>query len=436
MIEIEKESRTEPEKAVIAEAHITGAAPETEAAHTDELIELAGNLGISAVARITGHVRGTPSPESYFGSGKVEEIAAAVRDHGADMVIFDVSLTPSQQRNLERRCHCPVLGREEIIIEIFARRAVTREAVMQVELARLQYQLPRLTGAWSHLSRQSGGVTGARGVGEKQIELDRRQVKRRISVLNGELADLRRRRDTERKLRRRNSIPQAAIVGYTNAGKSSLLNRIADAGVLARDQLFATLDPATRRAVLPGNLELLVTDTVGFVRKLPHELVEAFKSTLESAAIADILIIVLDLSAPDIEEHWHTTMEVMHSIGADGLEKIVVFNKCDLVGDDPLLTARARGIAPDGIFVSVKTGSGMPELIERLREFAGRGSRILHCVLPPERHDLAALAHRSGAVLMQRYEPDGSIIMRLRIHGSLASEFEYYAESASERGTA
>ncbi len=422
MIDIEKESEQIQQKAVVAGVYDAHIPEEQGRAHLAELIELAGNLDIVPAAEIIGHVRGTPSPETYFGSGKVEEIRELVEANSADMVIFDVPLTPSQQRNLERRLKVPVLGREEIIIDIFADRAVTREAVMQVELARLQYQLPRLTGAWSHLSRQAGGFSGARGVGEKQIELDRRQVKRRISVLQEDLARIRRRRETERKRRKRNAIPQAAIVGYTNAGKSSLLNLLAGADVMAKDQLFATLDPATRRAEMPGNREILLTDTVGFIRKLPHELVEAFKSTLESAAQADILIIVLDLAAPDIIDHWRTTIEILESIGAGELEKIVVFNKVDLEVPEMRLVD-ARHIAGDGVFISVKTGEGIDRLKSRLSEFAGRHSTVFRCILPPERHDLAAMAHRSGNVIEQNYGDDGSMMMTVQLDRNLAGDF-------------
>lgn len=427
MIDIEKENNPDPQTAILVGAHDPRLARGLEEAHLDELAELAGNLDIVTVARVTGQVRGNPSPETYFGSGKIDEIFQTAEEHSADMVIFDVPLTPSQQRNLERRLKRSVLGREEIIIDIFADRAVTREAVMQVELARLQYQLPRLTGAWSHLSRQAGGFTGARGGGEKQIELDRRQVKRRIAILLEELEKIRSRRETERKRRKRNAVPLAAIVGYTNAGKSSLLNLIAGADVMAKDQLFATLDPATRRTVLPGNKELLLTDTVGFVRKLPHELVEAFKSTLESAAQADILIVVLDLSSPDIMEHWTTTMDVMESVGAGDLEKIVVFNKTDLVSSEMKLVD-ARQIDRNGVFISVKTGDGIEELTKRLCEFAGRQSRIVKCLLPPDRHDLAAKAHRLGCVLEQEYADDGSVLLTAQMDLAAMGDFQPFIQ--------
>ena len=253
------------------------------------------------------------------------------------MIIFDTALGPSQQRNLERACHCKVIDRQEVILDIFAKRAWTREAVLQVELARYRYFLPRLTGAWSHLSRQRGGGTGARGDGEKQIEYDRRYLKQRIGELREELAVVRKQRDVQRKGRFRNGIPNAAIVGYTNAGKSTLLNALTGSDVLAKDQLFATLDPSTRRCILPDHQELLLTDTVGFVRKLPHALVEAFKSTLEEAAIADFILLVLDISSPQVETQWTTTLSVLEELGAADKPMIIALNKVDQQQDPVIL---------------------------------------------------------------------------------------------------
>ncbi len=301
-----------------------------------ELRELVDSLEVPVVGEMIVPVRQYNS-KFFVGTGKAEEISRAAEEKGASVIIFDTSLGPSQQRNLERICHRKVIDRQEVILDIFAKRAWTREAVLQVELARFRYFLPRLTGAWSHLSRQRGGGTGARGDGEKQIEYDRRYLKRRIREMEGELAEVRKQRDTQRKSRQRSEIPTAAIVGYTNAGKSTLLNALTGAGVLAEDRLFATLDPSTRRCVLPDHQELLLTDTVGFVRKLPHALVEAFKSTLEEAALADFIVLVLDVSNPQAESQWTTTLSVLSELHADKKPVIAVMNKTDLQKDPVVL---------------------------------------------------------------------------------------------------
>ncbi len=301
-----------------------------------ELQALVSSLGVPVCGQEIINIR-QYNPSLYVGQGNAQKIGNTAAELGASVIIFDSALGPSQQRNLERICHCKVIDRQEVILDIFAKRAWTKEAVLQVELARYRYFLPRLTGAWSHLSRQRGGGTGARGDGEKQIEYDRRYLKRRIGEMNQELALVRKQRDVQRKGRLRNGVPNAAIVGYTNAGKSTLLNALTGADVLVKDQLFATLDPSTRRCILPGRQELLLTDTVGFVRKLPHTLVEAFKSTLEEAVIADFILLVLDISNPQVESQWQTTLAVLDELEAADKPMIIALNKVDQQKDPVVL---------------------------------------------------------------------------------------------------
>ena len=370
-----------------------------------ELGELVNTLGIPVAGEKAVSVRQV-NPKFYVGSGKIRELKAEALSLGASILIFDCELGPSQQRNIEKECSMKVFDRQEVILDIFAERARTREAVLQVELARNRYYLPRLTGAWSHLSRQRGGALGTRGEGEKQIEYDRRMVKRRISALEEELKLVRRQRATQRKGRLRNPVCNCAIIGYTNAGKSSLLNALTNAGVLAENKLFATLDPTTRRLVLPDRRELLLTDTVGFVRKLPHYLVEAFKSTLEEAVIADFLLLVLDISSPHMESHWETTLSVLSELGASDKRMLVVFNKCDLQ-KDPVALARIRSIARDGIFISCVTKEGFPELLDALSSFSRGQSCILELEIPPSRSDIIALLHSRGRIFESSWSESG-----------------------------
>ncbi len=391
--------------------------------HLDELAELLHNLGIETIHAEVVKLR-TPFPQYQVGTGKAEELKSIFQQLECDVMVFDCDLSPSQQRNWERLIKAAVIERREVILDIFAERAITKEAILQVELARMQYSLPRLTRAWTHLSRQRGGAKGTRGEGEKQIEADRRMVQQRITNLKLELEQVRKQRATMRKSRQRSGLVKAAIVGYTNVGKSTLLNALADADVLAEDKLFATLDPSTRKVRL-GGTTLLMTDTVGFVRKLPHTLVEAFKSTLEEAAYADFLVAVLDVSSQFLEEHWETTIGVLNELEAADKEMVVVFNKCDLPHDE-ILETRARGLFPDGLFVSVKTGQGMAELVQELTALAKRHSRVLKACLPPARHDLAAMAHRSGEVLEQEYDDNGNLTMIFTVPETLEEQYRPY----------
>lgn len=413
--------------------HSADIQPHDAKEHLDELRELVGTLGIGDAGNMLVNLR-QPNPKFYIGSGKVVEIKEAAQSAGANIIVFDCELGPSQQRNIEKVTGMKAFDRQEVIIDIFARRAWTREAVLQVELARHRYYLPRLTGAWSHLSRQRGGALGTRGEGEKQIEYDRRMVKSKISALESELKEVRKQRDVQRKERVRNEIPLGAIVGYTNAGKSSLLNSLTGADALVEDKLFATLDPTTRRLELPDRQEILLTDTVGFVRKLPHSLVEAFKSTLEEAALADFLILVLDISSPHVENQWETTLAVLAELNAQDKEMLVVFNKCD-VQKDPVVLARLRSLAPGGVFISCRTGEGLDNLRNMLSRYTGSQHSILELSLPPSRQDLIAMVHAKGRILESEYLEDGTFDAVASMPSSCRKNLADYIKAPASAGT-
>ena len=425
MINTAEDTRKLVERAVLIGIRPHDQDPAVAAEHLAELKELVANLDIPVVEEIVVPLR-APQAEFFVGSGKAEEIAAQCAELKADCLIFDNPLSPSQQRNWERLVKVCVIDREEVILDIFASRATTREAVLQVELARLHYNLPRLTRAWTHLSRQRGGVTGARGQGETQIETDRRLLKLRIASLEKELRQLKQQRAVGRKHRERTAIPHGAIVGYTNVGKSSLLHRLSGAEILMADQLFATLDPTTRRIVLPNRQELLLTDTVGFVRKLPHSLVEAFKSTLEEAVLADFLVLVLDLASPQLDAQWETTLNVLKELGAEEKNTMIVFNKLDLIDPekDAMLLARTRALFPGSIYISTRTGEGMPDFLRGLEKMAGGNRRILRVLLPPQAAKLIALAHARGNVFEESYREDGSAELVFQADESLFAEYE------------
>ena len=299
----------------------------------DELEDLCTTLGIKVAAWDFFNIRAFNSA-TYLGSGQVERLAYFCQENECNLVVFNNSVSPRIQRNLEEILKIAVVDRQEIILQIFANRATTREARLQVELAQLQYSLPRLKRKWADLSQQRGGVKGAKGSGEKQLELDRRQAQERIVRLKKEIAEIGKSRDVQRRNRTTKNVRNVAIVGYTNSGKSTLLNRIADADVLSENKLFATLDPTTRRVHMPSGEDVLFTDTVGFVSDLPHELVDAFKSTLEEAVLADMLLIVLDASREDFLMCWETTREVLESLKAFDKPRLVLLNKMDIVTEE------------------------------------------------------------------------------------------------------
>jgi GTP-binding protein HflX len=372
----------------------------------EELTELVENLGLSIVRDLFVKLR-APSPALFVGKGKAEEITALAKEDGAEVIVFDSALSPAQQRNWEELAGMAVIDRQEVILEVFADRAHTREAVLQVALARMEYSLPRLTRAWTHLSRQRGkGSMG--GEGETQLEQDRRVVRDRIAHLKQELASVVRQRGVQRTRRVRVPLPTASIVGYTNAGKSSLLNKLTGATVLAEDKLFATLDPTTRQLVLPGNQKLLLTDTVGFIRRLPHGLVEAFKATLEEVLVADFLIHVVDITSPHFQKHRETTLSVLAELGAGDRPVVNVFNKVDLA--DAIELRAAKHAVPDALFVSARTGAGIDTLKERCREIVAHGLGTIQLLVPHDRYDMVAKLHALGHVQEQEHREDGVLV--------------------------
>lgn len=388
-------------------------------AHLDELASLADTAGFRVCGRCLLPVRRIQAG-TYIGRGQADDVAAMAKGLGATVAIFDEALSPAQARNLEQRFDLPVVDRPGLIIDIFALRARSREARTQVEIAQLEYLLPRLAGRWSHLSRQvGGGPGGTKGEGEKQIELDRRMVRRRIDRLRRELARLQRGRSVRRGSRR--GVPQAALVGYTNVGKSSLFNRLCDAGVDVEDRLFATLDPTTRRLELHGRGELLLKDTVGFVRKLPHDLVAAFRSTFEEAGEADLLVVVLDASNPDIEGQQRVVESVLEETGVDGHERLTVYNKADLLSPEQRTLLEASGGEP--LLVSASSGEGMEALEQRMAERLLGREQVATVDIPRDAGDLVSHAQRVGRV--ESCEAvDGVIRVRLRARGSAFADLE------------
>ena len=339
--------------------------------------------------------RRTPDPATYVGKGKAEELRELANAHDVDVVIVDDELTPSQQRNLEALFKVDVVDRVALILDIFAQHATSQDGAVQVELAQLRYRLPRLRGRGTQLSQQGGGI-GTRGPGETQLEVDRRRLLRRIQRLERDLRDLGATRATQRKARRRRDLPTVALVGYTNAGKSTLLNRVTHAGVLVENQLFSTLDPTTRRLRLSGGETVLLSDTVGFVRRLPHQLVDAFRSTLEEVVDADLLLHVVDVSAPDAEGRIAAVDTVLREIEADAVPVLLVWNKTDRV--DPELLRECLRMHPGSVAVSGATGAGIEDLLralgDRLRAQVGH-PRVLRPVRPGRRARRAASRRRS-----------------------------------------
>ena len=407
------------ERALLVGLGMPGDSRRERTALLAELEDLVSNLGIGIVGTMLEFTREIQA-KYLCGIGKAEEIRAKVEELDADCVIFDNLLSPSQQREWEKLTNVTVIDREEVILDIFAKRARTREAVMQVDLARMQYALPRMAGMWQHLDRQRGGSGGgkgggaaARGEGEKQIEVDRRLARERIEAIRDELEVVRRQRGTQRKERTRQGIPTAAIVGYTNAGKSSLLNLVTGAGVLAQNILFATLDTTSRKIELPDGQPLVLTDTVGFIRNLPHRLVEAFKSTLEEAVLADFLIQVVDASDEDALRHYETTCEVLNSLGAQDKPMVVVWNKCDLIPEEVrevTLAALAGKVDCPSMTMSVVQEKGVDALMQACVEMLSHRVERQTYRIPLAESRLIAIMHRDGKVLNTEYEGNDALV--------------------------
>ncbi len=338
-----------------------------------------------------------------IGRGQADEVADLTRGMDIDVVVFDHPLTPAQQRNLQQLFECDVVDREAVILDIFAQHATSREGALQVELALLRYRLPRLRGKGEELSQQAGGI-GTRGPGETRLESDRRRIRQRISTLEKDLAALRKHNRTRRRGRLRSGIPVVALVGYTNAGKSTLLNQMTGAGVMTEDRLFTTLDPTIRRLRLPGGREMLLADTVGFVRRLPHRLVEAFKSTLEEVRDADLMVHVVDASDPDPEGQIEAVHQVLGEIGADATSTITVVNKTDVAS--PAVVARLLGSAQPAVAVSAATGEGTADLLNTLVNWLNSRSTTVAVRVPHRRGDAVAALHRAGEVISTHAHPD------------------------------
>ena len=377
--------------------------------------------------------RDSPDPATYIGRGKVEGLTEIVRASGADTVICDGELAPSQLRNLEDKVKVKVVDRTALILDIFAQHAKSKEGQAQVELAQLTYMKQRLRGWGGNLSRQAGGRVaggagiGGRGPGETKIETDRRRINTKIAKLRRDLAHMKTTRDTKRSGRRRHEIPSVAIAGYTNAGKSSLLNRLTDAGVLVEDALFATLDPTTRRTTTSDGRVYTMSDTVGFVRHLPHQLVEAFRSTLEEVADSDLIVHVVDGAHPDPEGQLAAVREVLAEIGADKVPELVVINKADVA--DPLVLARLRQREPHSVVVSAKTGEGIAEALVAIEADLPRPQVEVAALVPYERGDLVSRVHEGGEVLSLEHTADGTLLTA-RVNESLAGELSAYAAPA------
>jgi GTP-binding protein HflX len=368
----------------------------------DELERLAGSAGVAVAGRAVQHSRKL-QPGTLIGSGKIEEIKQLAQATRATVVIFDEELSPAQQRNLEKALAVRVIDRTQLILDIFAQRATSQAGKLQVELAQLEYLLPRLTRQWSHLSRQAGGVVGARGPGETQLEVDRRRVRERIAQLKRRLAQVSRTRGLHRAGRHAVPYPTVALVGYTNAGKSTLMNALTSADVWVADQLFATLDPTVRLLRLPDGGEALVVDTVGFIHKLPHGFVDAFKSTLEEVQTANLLLHVVDASDRHAAEHIEVVEGVLEELGAAALPRITVLNKADL----PAPPDVRLGIEGPTCRVSARTGSGLAQLQRQIGTLLAAQQERLHVFIPVERGDLLAQLHQAGRVAEQDMHDGG-----------------------------
>jgi GTP-binding protein HflX len=372
-----------------------------------ELQQLAATAGAQVVDTVVQKLE-KPTAPYYIGKGKAEEVARQCGAKHATSVIFDDELSPAQGRNLEELTSRKVLDRTQLILDIFAQRARTREGRLQIELAQLQYLLPRLTRMWTHLSRQSGGI-GTRGPGETQLEVDRRRVQERIARLERDLKDVRKNRTVQREGRLRHNWPLASLVGYTNAGKSSLLNRLTGAGVLAENKLFATLDPTTRQLVLPNKQKVLLTDTVGFIRKLPHTVIESFKATLEEVRLADLLIHVVDLSHPQFREQMAAVDATIRELDAEGKQTLLVFNKIDAV-PDPMVVEETVRHYPGSVAISARTGEGMDSFIGELEYRLSAWRMRVEFRIPTSESATLAELHRIGHVLSVRYEGDDALV--------------------------
>jgi GTP-binding protein HflX len=413
--------RTFRERIVAVGVTIPPSTPDETDSHLDELTELVDTAGADVVARVLQR-RDHPDPATFIGKGKAGELRDTSLEVDADTVVFDDELSPAQSRNLEKLLGRTAIDRTAVILDIFAQNARTPEGRAQVELAQLRYRLPRLRGRGKALSQQGGGIGTRMGGGETKLETDRRRLVRRMQKLEADLKELAQTRRTQAKARSRSRNRTVSIVGYTNAGKSTLLNRLTDAGVLVEDRLFATLDPRIRRLDLPGGEAVLLSDTVGFVRKLPHMLVEAFRSTLEIVNQSDLLIHVVDASAADPEAQMDAVRTVLAEIDADHVPELVVFNKIDKTNEAKRLLERH----PGSVAISALTGEGIDDLLSVLGDRLRALESVVELVVPYERGDIVAALHREGEVLSEAHE-DGATRLRARLDPAAAGKYAEFA---------
>lgn len=396
------------QRAFLVGVQLPGNTTEGEARSLDELALLTDTAGADPVDQELVK-RDRIDPATFIGSGKAEELASLTTAMDIDVVIFDQALSPAQQRNLQGVFHCDVVDREALILDIFAQHATSRVGTIQVELALLKYNLPRLRGKGTELAQQRAGVgTTMRGPGETKLETDRRRVLARISKLERQLKESAGHRETQRKQRQRTQIPQVSIVGYTNAGKSTLLNALTDAETLVQDQLFATLDSTVRRLELPDSRPIVIADTVGFVRRLPHHLVEAFQSTLAEATQSDLLVHMVDGTDEDPAGQIEAVEEVLLEIGAAEVPQVRVINKIDALNEKGV--TRLRNLWPDAVLISARTGEGLDELQHAIAEALSKDLLTLTLSVPYDRGDVVAAAHRVGEVIEEKHDADGTIL--------------------------